>query len=84
MIIRRSSRFKRDFKKIPKQIQKQANKKLLILLSDFEYPSLRIKKVKKYKNTLELSITMNYRCLFTIRGKFYYLERIGKHDEILK
>lgn len=84
MIIRRSSRFERDYRNLPKEIQKQTDKKLKFLLSDMYHPSLRVKGVKKYKGLYELSITMQYRCLFEIKDDIYYLYRIGKHDKILK
>lgn len=84
MIIRRSSRFERDYKKLPKEIQRQTDKKLKFLLADIHHPSLRAKRVKKYKRLYGLSITMQYRCLFEIEDNIYYLYRIGKHDEILK
>lgn len=79
-----TKRFQRDYKKLPKQIQKGTNQKLDFLLKHIFHPSLRIKKVKKYKGVYELTITMQYRCLFTIKGNTYHLARVGKHDEILK
>lgn len=84
MIIRRSDRFYRDYRKLPKQIQKQSNKKLIFLLSNIDHPSLRVKRVKKYRGVFELSITRQYRCLFRIKNNIYHLDRVGKHDDLLK
>ena len=76
--------FQKDYKKLPTEIQKRASKKLEFLLQNISHLSLRIKKVKKYKSLFESSVTMRYRCLFRIDGDFYYLIRIGRHDEMLK
>ncbi len=75
-----TKRFKRDYKKLPSQIQKRTDEKLRYLASDITHPSLRIQKVKKYKDILEGSITMSYRFLFQITPEGYTLLRVGKHD----
>lgn len=75
-----AKRFKRDYKKLPPQIQKRIDEKLRYLASDITHPSLRIQKVKKYKEVLEGSITMSYRFLFQITPESYILLRVGKHD----
>ncbi len=80
MKLGRTNRFKRDYKKLPPQIQKQTDKKLQYLVSDITHPSLRIKRVQKYKNIFEGSITTDYRFLFQITAGGYTLLRIGTHD----
>lgn len=79
-----TKRFQKDYKKLPEDIRERADQKLDFLLQDFRHPSLRIKRVKRYKEVYELTVTMQYRCLFKIEGNSYYLARIGKHDEILR
>ncbi|PIP17286.1 MAG: hypothetical protein COX44_00680 [Candidatus Portnoybacteria bacterium CG23_combo_of_CG06-09_8_20_14_all_37_13] len=76
--------FRKDYKRLPANIQNRTDKKLDFLLRDIRHPSLRIKKVKRYKELFESSITMQYRCLFSIKNNICTLHRIGKHDEILK
>jgi len=79
-----SKRFQKDYKKLSKNIQKRTDIKLDFLLQDIRHPSLRIKKFRKYRDIFELSITMQYRCLFSIKSNVCSLQRIGKHDEVLK
>ena len=52
-----ANRFKRDYKKLPPHIRKQTDKKLQYLVNDITHPSLRIKRVRKYIDVFEGSIT---------------------------
>jgi mRNA-degrading endonuclease RelE of RelBE toxin-antitoxin system len=76
--------FKKDYQRLPKHLQKRTDEKLFFLLQDIRHPSLRVKKYRKQKGLLELSVTRQYRCLFTIKDRFYYLITVGPHDEVLK
>jgi mRNA-degrading endonuclease RelE of RelBE toxin-antitoxin system len=76
--------FKRDYKKLPPQIQKRTDEKLKLLVQNISHPSLRIKKVQKYKGVFEGSITKDYRFLFQITTEGYILLRIGTHDILEK
>lgn len=78
-----TKRFKKDYKKLPQDIQRRTDKKLKFLLKDISHPSLRIKKVKKYKDVYELSVAMQYRCFLNFQGCICNLVRVGKHDEVL-
>ena len=80
MKLTRTNRFKRNYKKLPPHIQKQTDKKLQYLVNDITHPSLRIKRVKKYTDVFEGSITKNYRFFFRITEEGYTLLRIGTHD----
>jgi len=44
--IRRTDRFKRDYQKLPIQVQQRVDQKLCFLLRDPRHPSLRIHKVR--------------------------------------
>ena len=79
-----TNRFKRDYKKLPATIQELTDKQLRFLVQDLSHPSLRVKKVRKYKNIFEGSITMDYRFLFQITSEGYILLRVGKHDILEK
>jgi mRNA-degrading endonuclease RelE of RelBE toxin-antitoxin system len=80
----RTNHFKRDYKKLPERIQKQADKKLRYLVENVAHPSLRVKRVQKYTDVFEGSITESYRFLFQITTEGYILLRIGKHDILEK
>ena len=84
--LRRTDRFKKDYKKLPQQIQKQTVRKLRLLSNDPFHPSLRTRKVEGevlgLSDVYEGSITMNYRFLFRLIGNTYELLRIGNHSQI--
>lgn len=80
----RTNRFKRDYKKLSQKIQKLTDKQLCFLVQNLSHPSLRVKRVRKYKDIYEASITMDYRLLFQIIPEGYILLRIGKHDILEK
>jgi len=80
----RTNHFKRDYKKLPSAVRQLTDKKFRILVEDVSHPSLRVKKVQKYKDIFEGSISMDYRFLFQITSEGYILLRIGKHDILEK
>lgn len=79
-----TTRFERDYKKLPPSIQKRTDEKLKLLVQNLFHPSLRVRRVQKYKGVFEGSITKDYRFLFQITTEGYILLRIGKHDILEK
>jgi len=75
-----TTHFKRDYKKLPRSIQKRTDEKLKFLVQNVSHPSLRVKRVQKYKGVFEGSVTKNYRFFFQITTEGYILLRVGKHD----
>jgi len=84
MKLSRTNRFVQDYKRLPARIQKQADRKLRYLAQNIAHPSLRVKRVRKYKDIFEGSITRDYRFLFQIVTDGYILLRIGRHDILEK
>lgn len=84
MILIRTNAFKRDYKKLPSDIQTQTDIKLKLFVKNIAHPSLRVKRVQKYKGVFEASVTANYRFFFQITPDSYTLLRIGKHDLLQK
>lgn len=80
----RTQRFLDDYRKLPAEVQKQADRKLQYLAENVGHPSLRVKRVRKYEEVYEGSINMDYRFLFLITGEGYLLLRIGRHDILEK
>lgn len=77
--------FKRDYMKLPRNIKKQTDRKLGILEEDISYPSLRVKRVRRYKKGIfEGSVTKKYRFLFKIMSDSYVMLRIDEHDILEK
>ena len=79
-----TTHFKRYYKKLPAFIQKRTDEKLKFLVQNVSHPSLRVKRVQKYKGVFEGSVTKNYRFFFQITTQGYILLRVGKHDILEK
>jgi mRNA interferase RelE/StbE len=84
----RTERFKREFRKLPEHIRKQATRKLKLLVMNPRHSSLRVKKirgeVRGYRDVFEGSITKDYRFLFRVEEGSYILLTCGSHDEFFK
>ena len=79
-----TTHFKRDYKKLPASIQKRTDEKLEFLVQNVSHPSLRVKRIQKYKGVFEGSVTKNYRFFFQVITQGYILLRVGKHDILEK
>lgn len=75
-----SSKFKKQYKKLPKSIQLKFTKQLQLLISDYRYPSLRTKKMAGI-NRFEARIDLHYRFTFEIKEADIILRTVGPHDE---
>lgn len=89
MIIERSPRFKRAFKKLPREIQLLLGDKLVQFEDDWQHPSLRVKRVKGTDNIWEASLNMSIRFTFEWRTdqdgiRVCILRNIGDHDHCLR
>ena len=84
MRIIRLDLFKKDYKKLSLDIQKQADKKITLLFTNFHHPSLRIKKIQGTKNIWEGRVTKSIRFTFQIIKDTFILRRIGRHNEVLR
>ncbi|RLC14442.1 MAG: hypothetical protein DRI57_14480 [Deltaproteobacteria bacterium] len=60
MKIARTEGFKKDFKQLPKPVQKKFGKKFNLFMKNIRHPSLRVKKMEGHKNRWEASIDMFY------------------------
>ncbi len=65
MIIVRSPRFDRAYKKLPEEVRDQFRRKLRLLVdSRFTHPSLRVKRIQGTADIWEASIDLNHRFTF--------------------
>lgn len=80
-----SNAFKKQYKKLPKDIQNAFKEKLNLFLSDSLHPSLRIKKIQGVQNRWEGSVTMKYRFTFHYDDeKTVVFRTIGTHDILIR
>ena len=84
MKIAHTKNSRRDFQKLPLEIQKIAEKQFKLFVNDPFHPSLLIKKIQGAKGIWEGRITKGIRFTFYVSGDFYIIRRVGKHDEVLK
>ena len=83
MIIQRTSRFKRTYKKLDEEVKKQFKIKFKLFQNNPHHPSLRVKKMEGRYDIFEASITKNYRWTFQLIKGGVKLRIIGTHN-ILK
>ena len=72
--------FVQEYRKLPKQIQRLADKQLETLLSNPQHPSLGIKKMQDPRRIWECRVTASYRFTFQIEHDLYILRKVGTHD----
>ena len=75
-----TKKFKKEYQKLPREIQDNFDKKFSLLLEDIFHPSLRAKRIQGTKNRWEGSITMKYRFTFELHGNKAIFRTIGTHD----
>jgi len=79
-----SKKFKKEFKKLPQNIQKSFNEKLFLFLQNMLHPSLRVKRIQGTKDRWEGSVTMKYRFTFEFIEDTIIFRAIGTHDILNK
>ena len=75
-----SKQFKKEYNKLPKEIQKAFDEKLPLFLKKMSHPSLRVKRIQGTKSRWEGSITMKYRFTFEFLENGLLFRAIGTHD----
>lgn len=79
-----SSKFKRNYKRLPAPIRKKFQKQLAFFLDNVKHPSLRVKKMEGREYVWEARIDKFYRFTFQKEGKNLILRTVGPHDEALR
>lgn len=72
--------FKKTYKKLPKDIQKQFDTKCILFTENPYHPSLRFKRIQGTRTLWELSVTMNYQVTLEITETHVIFRKIGSHD----
>ncbi|MCZ6635464.1 MAG: hypothetical protein O7G87_18850 [bacterium] len=80
MKLQTTSRFDRDYARLPRTIRARADKQLALFLSNPRHQSLRIEKMEGYKDIWKGRITRDYRFTFSRIEDICILRRIGTHE----
>jgi len=76
-----SGRALRDYQKLPKNLQKTADKQFGFLLRNLKHPSLHAKKYDESLGVWQARISKSYRIYFRIVGDVYQIITIIKHPK---
>lgn len=76
--------FKKNYQKLPVQIQESFDKKLKLFEKDPTHPSLNIHRYKTMHGVWEGYVTRKYRFTFSSTLESYIFRNIGSHDIIDK
>lgn len=84
MFVARSKKFAKQYQKLPKKVQQQFKKRLLLYLEDVNHPLLRVHSlVGAYKDAFSLNVTADIRAVFKIKDSdTIYFIVIGSHSEL--
>ena len=75
-----SRKFKKEYNKLPKEIQKAFDQELQLFLQNMSHPSLRVKRIQGTKDRWEGSVTMKYRFTFEFLENGVIFRTIGTHN----
>ena len=80
MQLLRTELFKKDFKRLPAEIQQRVGKALELLMSNPRHHSLQVKKMEGTSDLWELRVSDNYRITFQRVEEGVLLRRVGTHN----
>ena len=85
MYLHYTENFKVDYQRLPREIQRQTERKLSLFLQNPRHPSRQVRKLQRDPTgkTWYGRITRDYRFTFRIDGEAYILLSVGKHKKIL-
>lgn len=79
MRLAKTKSFTKKYQKLPKNIQKKADKQFIYLLNNYHHHSLRTRKMSE--DIFEGRIDYHYRFAFLVKDEVILLLSIGPHDE---
>ena len=84
MIVQRSERFRRAYKKLTQAERQRIDNALLRLLSDPRHPSLRVKRLQGVENIWSARASDELRFTFELIDDRVVLRNVGHHDATLR
>ena len=81
MISRTTTKFKKLFALLPKEIQSQSRKAYKLFLQNSTHPSLHFKRIHQTQPVYSIRINLNYRAVGIMKEQNIVWFWIGTHDE---
>lgn len=75
---------RKEYRSLPKDVQKKLEEKLGLFLDSISHPLLRVKPIQGTKDRWEGSVTKGYRFTFQLTGTICLFRRIETHDILKK
>ncbi len=82
--IQRTSRFGRDIRRLPQDVQKEAFQTANELAADIFDSALNVKQMTGFRGIYRVVVVRNYRLIFSFDAENIYLLRIGHRREIYR
>jgi mRNA-degrading endonuclease RelE of RelBE toxin-antitoxin system len=82
--IERSSAFRKDIQKVPREIQAEVFSTVQKLLIDPFDETMQVRKLADFKKVFRVKIKKDYRLVYTFDEKFLYLIRFAHRKDIYK
>jgi len=84
MPLRFTERFVKQYERLPRSIQRKADKALRLLDADFRHPGLRSHPMEGTGEIFEAHVDAKYRMTFERHGDVFVMRNVDNHDECLK
>jgi len=81
MLIRLTDGAIKQYRALPKLIQKKIDKQFSFLLEDFRHPSLKVKKYQGFENLWQGRIDKSYRFYFHVVDPYYVIVSVINHPK---
>lgn len=76
-----TSKARRDYERLAKELQKTADRQFLLLLRDIRHPSLHAKKYDERRDIWQARLTRGWRFYFQIREDVYHIVAVVRHPK---
>ena len=80
MLLVRTERFRKEYRRLPPEIRERVAKALEQFVRDPRHPSLHVKKMEGAPDIRELRVSDNYRITFQFVQEGALLRRVGTHN----
>jgi hypothetical protein len=84
MPLKFTTRFIKQYRRLPETIQRKVDRPLQLLDSDYRHPGLRSHPVESAPGVFEAYVDIHYRMTFERTGNLLIMRNVDNHDDCLK